>query len=223
MNELLFFITLLICFSMTLLFYKLFKKEGLFVWIAIATIIANIQTVKLVNLFGIESALGTILYGSTFLATDILNEQYGKASAFKALKIGFISMIVMTILMTLSLLYIPSSSDFANDSLKLIFTLNIRITVASLAGFVCSQLVDTNLYNSLKKKTNKLWIRNNVSTIISQIIDTCLFVTISYIGVVNLSTIFNIAISMYLFKFIIALMDTPFMYLSKKIDNNEEV
>ena len=158
MNELLFFITLLICFSMTLIFYKIFKKEGLFVWIAIATIIANIQTVKLVNLFGIESALGTILYGSTFLATDILNEKYGKESAFKALKIGFISMIAMTILMTLSLIYIPSESDIANESLKLIFTLNIRITIASLIGFACSQLVDTNLYDFLKNNDE---LRNN--------------------------------------------------------------
>lgn len=222
MNELLFFITLLICFSMTLLFYKLFKKEGLLVWIAIATVIANIQTVKLVDLFGIEAALGTILYGSTFLATDILNEKYGKESAFKALKIGFISMVAMTILMTLSLTYIPSESDIAHESLKLIFTLNIRITIASLVGFACSQLVDTNLYNFLKNKTRKLWIRNNLSTIVSQIIDTCLFVTISYLGIVAFPTLFNIAISMYIFKFIIAILDTPFMYLSKMINNKEE-
>ena len=222
MNELLFFITLLICFSMTLIFYKIFKKEGLFVWIAIATIIANIQTVKLVNLFGIESALGTILYGSTFLATDILNEKYGKESAFKALKIGFISMIAMTILMTLSLIYIPSESDIANESLKLIFTLNIRITLASLIGFACSQLVDTNLYDFLKNRTRKLWIRNNISTIVSQIIDTCLFVAISYSGIVDFSTLFNIAISMFIFKFIIAILDTPFMYLSKIINNKEK-
>lgn len=222
MNELLFFITLLICFSMTLIFYKIFKKEGLFVWIAIATIIANIQTVKLVNLFGIESALGTILYGSTFLATDILNEKYGKESAFKALKIGFISMIAMTILMTLSLIYIPSESDIASESLKLIFTLNIRITIASLIGFACSQLVDTNLYDFLKNRTRKLWIRNNISTIVSQIIDTCLFVAISYSGIVDFSTLFNIAISMFIFKFIIAILDTPFMYLSKIINNKEK-
>lgn len=222
MNELLFFITLLICFSMTLIFYKIFKKEGLFVWIAIATIIANIQTVKLVNLFGIESALGTILYGSTFLATDILNEKYGKESAFKALKIGFISVIAMTILMTLSLIYIPSESDIANESLKLIFTLNIRITIASLIGFACSQLVDTNLYDFLKNRTRKLWIRNNISTIVSQIIDTCLFVAISYSGIVDFSTLFNIAISMFIFKFIIAILDTPFMYLSKIINNKEK-
>ena len=222
MNELLFFITLLICFSITLIFYKIFKKEGLFVWIAIATIIANIQTVKLVNLFGIESALGTILYGSTFLATDILNEKYGKESAFKALKIGFISVIAMTILMTLSLIYIPSESDIANESLKLIFTLNIRITIASLIGFACSQLVDTNLYDFLKNRTRKLWIRNNISTIVSQIIDTCLFVAISYSGIVDFSTLFNIAISMFIFKFIIAILDTPFMYLSKIINNKEK-
>ena len=80
----------------------------------------------------------------------IKDAKAGKESAFKALKIGFISMIAMTILMTLSLIYIPSESDIANESLKLIFTLNIRITIASLIGFACSQLVDTNLYDFLK-------------------------------------------------------------------------
>ena len=78
MNELLCVITLVISFTFVILSYKFLGKTGLFLWIAIATIVSNIQTVKLVNIFGIESSLGTILYGSTFLATDILNLKYGK-------------------------------------------------------------------------------------------------------------------------------------------------
>ena len=76
MNELLCVITLVISFTFVVLSYKFLGKTGLFLWIAIATIVSNIQTVKLVNIFGIESSLGTILYGSTFLATDIINLKY---------------------------------------------------------------------------------------------------------------------------------------------------
>jgi len=222
MNELLFFVTVVLCFSTTLLFYKFFGKTGLLIWIAIATITANIQTVKLVNLFGIESALGNVLYASSFLTTDILNEKYGKKTALKALYIGFASMIAMTLFMSLALIYTPSASDFANESLNLIFSLNIRITIASVLGYGFSQLCDTYLFQYLKGKKVYLWIRNNVSTMISQIIDTLVFVLVSYVGLVDINTLIAMMISMYVFKFVIAILDTPFMYLSRKIKPMEE-
>ncbi len=222
MNELLFFVTVVLCFSTTLLFYKFFGKTGLLIWIAIATITANIQTVKLVNLFGIESALGNVLYASSFLTTDILNEKYGKKAALKALYIGFASMIAMTLFMSLALIYTPSASDFANESLSLIFSLNVRITIASILGYGFSQLCDTYLFQYLKSKKAYLWIRNNVSTMISQIIDTLVFVLVSYVGLVDTNTLIAMMISMYVFKFVIAILDTPFMYLSRKIKPMEE-
>lgn len=222
MNELLFLITIILCFSITLLFYKFMGKTGIFIWITLATIMSNIQTIKLVTLFGVESSLGTVLYGSIFLANDILNEEYGKKVAIKTIYIGFAAMLLMTLFMYITLLYIPSASDFANDSLKLIFSLNVRITIGSLLGFFVSQLIDTNLYEYFRKKNYPLWIKNNCSTIISQLIDTILFVIITYIGVVNVSTLFSILISMYIFKFVIAIIDTPFLYIAKKINIKSE-
>ena len=153
MNELLFILTIVVCFTTTLVFYKFLGKNGLLIWVAIATIISNIETVKLVDLFGIETALGTVLYASTFLTTDILNEKYGKKFAIKALYIGFTSMVLMTVFTSIALLFKPSTSDFANESLKLIFTLNIRITIASLLGFV-------KKYPGNKRKQNKKTNRN---------------------------------------------------------------
>ena len=223
MNEVLFILTIILCFFITLMIYKKLGKVGLFVWVALATIISNIQTIKLVNLFGIETSLGTILYGSVFLANDILSEKYGKNQAIKTLYIGFFAMIIMTLFMGISILYIPAPADFANDSLKSIFSLNLRITIGSLIGFSISQLIDTYLYDYLNKKSCVLWFKNNVSTIVSQLIDTIVFCTITYYGSVKFSVLFKIMISMYTFKFIIALMDTPFLYLAKKIKvRNEE-
>ena len=221
MNELLWILTILFSFFGVLLFYKLFGKIGLFVWVAVATIICNIQTTKIVEIFGLETNLGTILYGSTFLATDIINEKYGKKQAKKTIALGFLVMVFMTVLMTIALIYIPSKSDFANESLKTIFTLNIRITIASICGFVLSQLLDTILYNKLKNKFKSLWIRNNFSTMISQLFDTIIFVIITYFGIMPGSVILNISCTMYIFKLLVAILDTPFMYLSKKIKCNE--
>lgn len=222
MNELLCVITLVISFTFVILSYKFLGKTGLFLWIAIATIVSNIQTVKLVNIFGIESSLGTILYGSTFLATDILNLKYGEKEAKKTILIGFLTMIVMTVFMSLCLKYAPSSNDFAQQSLITIFTVNIRITVASLIAFAFSQFIDTILFQKLQKKYNKLWLSNNASTMICQIIDTIIFCTITYYGLVDIHVIFQIMISMYAFKFVIALCDTPYIYIASKIKKVNE-
>lgn len=222
MNELLCVITLVISFTFVILSYKFLGKTGLFLWIAIATIVSNIQTVKLVNIFGIESSLGTILYGSTFLATDILNLKYGKKEAKKTILIGFLTMIVMTVFMSLCLKYTPSSNDFAQQSLITIFTVNIRITIASLIAFAFSQFIDTILFQKLQKKYNKLWLSNNASTMICQIIDTIIFCMITYYGLVDIHVIFQIMISMYAFKFIIALCDTPYIYIASKIKKVNE-
>lgn len=222
MNELLCIITLVISFTFVILSYKFMGKTGLFLWIAIATIVSNIQTVKLVSIFGIESALGTILYGSTFLATDILNLKYGEKEAKKTILIGFVTMVVMTVFMSLCLKYVPSSNDFAQQSLLTIFSVNIRITIASLIAFAISQFIDTILFQKIHKKYNKLWLSNNASTMICQIIDTVIFCIITYYGLIDMQVIFQIMISMYIFKFIIALCDTPYIYIASKIKKINE-
>lgn len=222
MNEFLWILTLVLSFSSIILCYKYLGKSGLFLWIIVATIVSNIQTVKTVELFGLETALGTILYGSTFLATDILNYKYGLKESRKTIIYGFLSMSIMTLFMVICLLYKPSSSDFAQESLVTIFSFNVRITIGSLLGFVASQFIDTMIFHKLQTKYNKLWLSNNISTMICQIIDTLIFVLITYLGAMNFQTMFEIMLSMYIFKLFIALCDTPFMYIASKIKNTHE-
>lgn len=217
MNEILWTFTLFSSFISVILSYKYLGKNGLFLWIIVATLVSNIQTIKTINLFGLETSLGTILYGSTFLATDILNYKYGIEESRKTIAYGFIAMVIMTFFMSISLVYEPSINDFSQDSLSLIFSFNIRITIASLIGFTVSQFVDTFLFDMLQKRYNKLWLSNNISTIVCQILDTVIFTIITYIGTINVSSIIEIMISMYIFKVIVALLDTPFMYLAAKI------
>ncbi len=222
MNESLSILTLVLSFILVIVMYKYLGKVGLFLWVCLSTIIANIESVKLITLFGIETSLGNILYGSTFLATDIINVKYGEKEAKKTIVVGFISMMIMTLFMTLCLLYSPSINDFSQSSLKTIFTVNIRVSIASIIAFSISQLLDARLFQILHKKYNKLWLSNNASTMISQIVDTIIFSIITYYGLVSNNSLFQIIVSMYLFKFIIALCDTPFIYIASKIKNVKE-
>ena len=77
--------------------------------------------------------------------------------------------------------------------------------------------MDTLIFHKLQKKYKKLWLSNNVSTMFCQIVDTVIFTLITYAGTMNLNAIIEIMISMYIFKFFVALLDTPFMYLASKI------
>lgn len=119
--------------------------------------------------------------------------------------------------MVICLIYKPSASDFSQESLSTIFSFNIRITVGSLVGFIVSQFLDTLVFHKLQKKYNKLWLSNNASTMLCQIVDTIIFVLITYTGIMSFNVILEIMLSMYLFKFMVALFDTPFMYLASKI------
>ena len=94
MNEFLMIIEIIVMFGMLVLAKKFFGKEGVFVWIGIASILANIQVSKCINIFGISGTLGNVMFASNFLATDILSECYGEKEARKGVYIGLFSVIV---------------------------------------------------------------------------------------------------------------------------------
>ena len=217
-NELLWFIMLTVNFVMILLSYRLFGKTGLFIWTPIAVIIANIQVLKAVDLFGFSATLGNIVYASSFLVTDILSENYGRADARKAVYIGFLSLFAMTVLMQLALVFTPSGSDFAHQSLAVIFGIMPRIALGSLAAYGLSQMHDVWAYQFWKKiKPDKkhIWIRNNFSTMVSQLIDTAVFTVIAFAGVFEGRMFWEIMATTYLFKLIVAALDTPFLYIAR--------
>ena len=206
--------------------YRFFGKTGLYIWIPLAVIIANIQVVKTVELFGLTATLGNIVYATSFLATDILSENYGKNEARKAVFIGFFSLILMTLLMNLALYFEPHASDFAQESLVTIFGLMPRIALASLAAYGVAQLHDVWAYNFWKmKKPGKkyLWLRNNMSTMVSQAMDSVIFTGIAFWGVFPGDVLVQILITTYIFKWVVALLDTPFLYIAKTMKERGRV
>jgi uncharacterized integral membrane protein (TIGR00697 family) len=211
------FLFLIIDLTLAVLMYRLWGKKGLYVLIAASIIAANIQVVKTVQLFGLVATLGNVLYGSIFFATDVLSEVYGRKSARKGVWLGFSALILMAIWMQLALIFIPDASDFAQSSLVTIFGLMPRIAAGSLAAYLLSQHHDIFAFHYWKDRTGGkyLWLRNCASTTISQAIDSVVFCSIAFIGVFPWPVFFEILLTTYFLKFVVMLVDTPFIYWAK--------
>lgn len=222
-NEVLWGIMMVLNFGLITFAHAKFGKVGLFVCIAMSGIIANIQVVKTVELFGMVATLGNIVYGTSFLATDILSECYGEKDAKKGVYIGMFSIFGMTMLMSLALVFVPHELDFAHSSLAVVFELMPRVALASFVAYFVSQRHDVWAYSFWKSKHNKTWISNNASTIVSQAIDSVVFVLIAFLGVMPTSVLFEIFITTYILKLIVAVLDTPFVYLAKRIKGQNKV
>ncbi len=228
---LLWLIMLFFCFSSILFFLKIFGSSGLYVYSSLAIVVANIQVLKQVDFFYSYEpvALGTALFASTFLCTDILSEYFGKEKAKKNILIGFVSFLFITILMLITIGFKPSSEDWAQESLSTIFTPLSRFFIASMCAYLLSQFFDVWIYNFIKKITTNryLWFRNNISTILSSLIDNTIFSLIAWIILnPNPETLYKVIttyiLGTYFLRVLIALLDTPFLYASKLFISKNE-
>ena len=217
-NEVLWFLVLLLNFGVILLLFRFFGRIGLFLWIPIVAILANIQVLKTIDLFGIAATLGNIIYATTFLVTDIMSEVYGRKTALLAVFFGFFSLIITTVLMNLSIVFSPNSFDIAQTHLEAIFGFFPALTIASLLAFGVSQLHDIwsyNFWKAIRPEIRFIWLRNNLSTLVSQLLDSLIFILIATaFGVLPGNQFALLFLSTYLIKILVALLDTPFLYLA---------
>lgn len=219
-NELLWVLFLVVQFVLLVGAYKLFGLTGLYVWIGFAIVAANIQVVKMIDLGGYNATLGNIMYASIFLATDLINEKYGRKAAQKAVYIGFMMLISFTVITQMALKFTPNSADFAQNALETVFSILPRITIGSLAAYLVSQTLDVFIFDKIKSKfgsPGSLWFRNNASTLISQAIDTTVFTFIAFTGVVSFGVVVEIFIVSYVIKVATSVLDTPFVYWMRSI------
>lgn len=218
MNILIGAISIVLCFSAIVLIEKFFKKEGLYVWISLAVIMANIMACKQVNFLGFATSLGSVLFASSFLATDILSIKYGKKEAKKAIVFGLISIVMFNVVMQIGMRFIPNEFDFVQDSMKTLFEFGGRVSIASIVMYFVSNYADVYLFDLLRKKfPNKLWLSNNVATIVCNCLENFLFGILAFAGVFPIVTIIEMQIVGCIIEMIIAVCDTPFLYLSKKL------
>lgn len=229
-NELLILLSFIIIYGGVVLFYRLFGKKGLLAFNVMATILANIEVLLLVRAFGIEMTLGNVLFASTFLITDILSENHGQKDANRSVIISTICSIFFIAITQMWLLYTPSENDWASSSFHTIFSNTPRIVCASLSVYLISQLTDVWLYHKwwdwCKKRFGDskkgLWIRNNGSTMLSQLLNTLLYTTFAFWGTYSFETLISIFISTYMIYFFTSLLDTPFVYWCRKIHERKE-
>ena len=223
-QESLWVLTIMVDLGLAILLYRLFGRQGLYASIVISLLLANLQGPKLTEIFGLQTSMGVILYSSIYFATDLLSEKYGRKEANRAVMIGFVVSIIFIIMTSISLMYQPSSNpktaEFAqsvHQATATLFSFSPRFVIGSLLAYFISQSLDVWIYHKIKRKTQgrHLWLRNNLSTMLSQAVDTVIYGVVVWWGIVDFATAMQLAAAKYLFKVIIALLDTPFLYWAR--------
>lgn len=224
MNHLWLFLEMSFVFGMLVLLKRLYGKAGVFAWIAVATIFANIFEAKNISLFGLNVGAGHVMFGSVFLATDILNECYSKAEAKKGVFVGLLADISLIVVSAIMCLYSPSQADAVNGSVKQLFTMSIRVTVASAVMFFIANWCDVLIFDKIKRMTKGkyLWLRNNVATIICNCLENFIFYFLAFLGVFDAGQLVSMSLATCVLEIVIGIFDTPFLYLARKVKSPKE-
>ena len=174
--------------------------------------IASVLAFKIIHIFGLFVPAGVLAYAVTFVCTDVISEVWGKERAQATVLGGFAALIAVLILVQLSLAWPRAPFWNQEDAFQAILGSTTRIIIASFAAYLVSQLHDVWAFHFWKNRTNgrHLWLRNTHSTAVSQLIDSFLFITIAFYGIMP---IWPLIVGQWIIKFAIAALDTPVVYL----------
>lgn len=179
----------------------------------VGLIISNIVAAKVVTFGWMVAPAAIVIYPLTFLITDVIGELWGRDEANRTVRTGLLCQVISLVLIAAAIA-LPVA-PFADNQAAFAGILGntFRMVFASLVAYLTSQTWDVFVFHLLKNKTDgkHKWLRNNASTMSSQIIDTLIFITIAFWGTVP--NIWVMVLSQYVIKFCIALIDTPFFYL----------
>jgi len=194
---------------------KLYLLLGLFI---AAIIVANIMGAKITTLFGISMSVAIFIFPITFLITDIVEEVHGKEKTKIFVLTAFIALVIVLLFQLLAVWLPPAERFGSNPEYVTIFSLSIRMTIASIIAFLISQTHDIWAFNFWKQKTKGkyLWLRNNLSTFVSTFLDTTIFMFLAFFHMTPKFTaayVFALIIPYWLLKVFMAAADTPFCYL----------
>lgn len=214
MNETIFFIHIFLTLVFSLGALKL-GKEALMTWVAIQALLANLFVIKQMMLCGREVTCSDVFAIGSIFGLNLLQEYFGKKEAQRAIWICFYLMIFFALASQIHLLYVPSAHDVSHASFSVILSPAPRLLLASLATFFIVQSIDIKIFQVLVPKLKHFALRNALSLILSQLIDTVLFSILGLYGLVE--SIMDIMLVSFVLKLIIAASITPFVALSKKI------
>lgn len=205
------------------------KQEANFIYVVLGGVfIALLVSCNLIfqkfivwNPFGLyefKIYAGLLPYPITFLVTDIISEIYGQRKANNVVLAGLISTIVVMLLVALAQ-YMPAMQGSPVDDLLFtkVFGLTVPAVTASMAAYLFAQFIDIKLFHYWKKLTKgkHLWLRNNFSTLFSQLFDTTIVIALlCFFESLHWSNFLIYFSGAFLFKVIFALIDTPFFYMA---------
>jgi len=195
-----------------------------------ALVLTNLIAGKFFTLLGLPLSCGVIAYPVTFLVTDLISEVYGRRRATQVVKTGFVVSLFVTLVVWLANLAPVADSTYVDqESFARVFGLTPGIVFGSMIAYLSSQFVDVQVFEFWRNLTRgkHLWLRNNGSTILSQLLDTVLVVTIALVlwpvmdgnpdtDPIARETWWQIIVGQYLFKAGVALIDTPFFYVGTR-------
>ena len=223
---------LLTCGGFILLCHQRFGLNGLFLYLSVAPICGNIQVLKAVKLsvFPEPVALGTIIFTSTYLCTNIIQEHYGIKAARRGIWLSFMAMIMMMAIMTLSLGWMPFETQDssalgrfsrAHEAMQIIFTPAPALVLASLSAFILSHYSDTWLYRLLKTSTQGrcLWLRSWCAMTLSALIDNSVFSILAWVifapfPIDTHTLVYTYILGTFFLRVGLSVLNTPFLYLS---------
>ncbi|MEK5521763.1 queuosine precursor transporter [Heyndrickxia sp. FSL W8-0423] len=197
--------------------------NGIFVGLLI---LSNIVAVKLFSI-GDWAVLpaAVIIYIFTYPIVDTIVEVYGKDAGRKTVKAGLMTQMLAIIFITITI-YLPSAPFFEHQTeYRTILSGSFRVIIASLVSYAVSQNLDVFVFNKLKQKhgVKKLWLRNNASTMLSQLVDTTIFISIAFFGTMPVAALATLVFTQYVFKFLASIVATPFVYLLVKIIRKNKI
>ncbi len=226
-QELLWVLTVVYDLGLAIILYRFFGKYGLYAAVILGIVLGNLQGGKVSQLeffgYSFTASMGAILYSGIYFATDVLNEKFGREEANRAVMLGFVANIAVMITLLISVQFRPSeitgSALEVHNAISTLASYSPFFVIGSLIAYLLSQTFDVWIFHKIKVLTDGkyLWLRNNVSTITSQALDTFLYTFVWVIGTeLSFAAAFGIALTKYVFKVIIALIDTIFIYWVRK-------
>ena len=208
------------------------KSKKIYLYLAAifiaALVVCNLIANKFITIdLGFKTfviSAGVLPYPITFLITDILSEIYGKKKTAQIVWAGFgASLFVLGVLLLAQQFTAIQGSPVNDDTFNKVFGNSWRVIFASMTAYLCAQLIDVRIYHFWKEKTagKHLWLRNNFSTVFSQLVDTALVVCVLFLGVRSHSEILQFILDGWLFKMLCAFIDTPLLYAATAIIRNK--
>ena len=194
------------------------KRDFLFALFVASMVMVNTLGTKITTILGVRVSVGIFFVPVLFLTTDIIGEVFGRKEASRFVNMATIMLVLLFLMMSLCIAIKPNESWDHQEQYATVFGSSLRMTIASLISFVVAQQLDVFMFSLWGKitKGKHLWIRNNMSTIVSQLIDTTIFEFVAFWHLTPKFTtgyIFSLILPYWLFKVVFALLDTPLCYL----------